>query len=921
MGVMLTSAVLAAAPCTLYKAGDIANARENVRQHPWAQRVLAEWERSAAAILGCDRAFIDSMIAELTPWTTYGNNCPACVGSKSSLGEVGLYRWNSDRPDELVCKYCATVYPSPAYPETGRLECPRQGQSFTYYETEAERAHPEARDGKHAYRWASWPVHSSWSGLIRYYRANWCIRQVPRLAQLYALTGELAYAERCLWIMDRVARCYPNWLYHSYNGTFADCPPAEAALEMGRHPRAGHFAREIIVNPCGLHQEKDYAYLNAGFWGAGRYGTGSEECSMLLDMAVAYDLVREARREDGTRLLDAASEKRIVEDLILAGCADRENWAEINNKAGPNRALSAAVGILFQRPASVRRALEGFERLLDECFHVDGFCRESPSYSSMHLSLMADIPLILRGYSDPPGYMPAKGPRLERFDPFRHLPRYGLALDSMMRMTAPGRRPPVLGDSHSTASLSAYHVEALAYWYDRGYAALLETLLGKPLGEQGGEYALWFRPADLVAAGAGPLPLRTEWFPGWHVGVLRGRDPQGSMALYLNGYEVHGHRHDDTLGLVLYAHGRELASDRGYIWDDPRNAWTASTLAHNLVTVDDQNQGRKGRASRLLLFGSTPMVQVIESEANAYAQCDVYQRTCVLVPLGGEDCYVIDIFRVRGGRRHSYGLQSNGALAGVAGLELTPSARSHRWLSNFRTGPAPAGLRVTWKDQDVQMCLLALTSADQAVLADAPGWRSCKGAELNAAPIQQLFLERAAAGEGPLESLFVTVLVPYRTTLPVRSAQLLPTVSAGTVAVAVESTAGRDVLVLSPGGEACTVAGLTLQGRFGMVRLGAGQPPALALIDGARLAFGEQELRAEPPAAAAAVTAVDGRTFILADELTAAWRPGDYVLAGDTGYEIEAVSGRRLTVRDYPAGMCARVRLMPTATSVTEAPR
>ena len=917
MATLLGAIAWGAAPCTLYKPADIANARENLERHPWAQQVLAGWTRRAEPILACDRAFIESMISELTPWTTYGNNCPACVGRQSSLGEVGLYRWSLSRPEELVCKYCGTVYPNAAYPETGRLECPRMGQSFSYYETEAERAHPDDRSGKHAYRWASWPVHTSWSGLLRYYKANWCISQVPTLAKLYALTGDLAYAERCLWIMDRVARCYPNWLYHSYNGTFADCPPAEAALEIGRHPRAGRFPKDVIINPCGLHQEKDYAYLNAGFWGAGRFGTGSEECSTVLEMAVAYDLVREARRQDGVRLLDAATEKRVVEDLILAGCADRENWAEINNKAGPNRALSAAVGILFQRPASVRRALQGLDRLLDECFHADGFCRESPSYSSMHLSLMGDIPLLLRGYSDPPDYQPEAGPRLERFDPFRHLPRYRLALESMVRMIAPDRRPPVLGDTHRSAGLSPYHAEVLTYAYDRQYAPLLQTVLGAPLAQTGGEYALWFRPADLEAKAEAALPLRTEWFPGWHVGVLRGADPQGSTALYLNGYAYHGHRHDDTLGLVLYGHGRELASDRGYIWDDPRNAWTSSTLAHNLVTVDGQNQIRKGRQSKLLLFGSTPLAQVIEAEANAYAQCDVYRRACVLVPLADGGCYVVDVFRVRGGKHHSYGFQCNGRLATLEGLQLAPLARPHRWLNALRSGPGTVPFTATWDEGEVQTSLRVLTPAEHVVVADAPGWRSSKGADLNAAPIQQLFLERQAPGETALESLFVTVMVAHRGESPVRSARLLPAPASAAVAVEVRLDSGRDLVLLNPGPDPLLVEGVTLAGRFGLVRQGANPVADLALVDGVSLAAGAQTLRLEAAVAPLAVAAVEERTFVLAQEPGEGWRPGAWFLAGDTGYEVESVDGRRVVVRDYPALPCEQVRLLPAASVVT----
>ncbi len=921
MALLAGAWMCAAAPVTLYKGSDLENARENVRRHAWAKRVVDGWRRSSARILSCDRATIDSMIGELTPWTTYGNNCPVCVGKKSSMGEVGLYRWSVDRPDEVSCKYCGTVYPHPDYPETGRLECTRMGQTFTYYETAEERAHPEDRSGRYAYRWASWPVHTSWSGLIRYYRANWCIRQVPTLAKLYALTGELAYAERCIWVMDRLARVYPGWLYHSYNGTFADCPPAEAAREMGRHPRAGRFPKDVIINPCGLHQEKDYAYLNAGFWGAGRFGTGTEECSTILDVTVAYDLIRGARRPDGTPLLDAATEKRLVEDLILAGCADRENWAEINNKAGPNRALSAAVGILFGRPEGARRALEGFERLLAECFHSDGFCRESPSYSSMHLSLMADIPIVLRGYSDPAGYTPAQGKRFDDFNPFQHVERYRLALESMVRMTAPSRRPPVLGDTHWQSGLSAYHAEVLTYWYDRDYAPLLQRVLGAPLEETGGEYALWFRPADLEATTEAALPLHTEWFPDWRVGVLRGPDPQGSMALYLNGYGHHGHRHDDTLGLILYSFGQERVSDRGYIWDDPRNAWTKSTESHNLVVVDGQNQGRKGREARLLLFGSTPMAQVIEAEAKAYEQCDLYRRACVLVPLAGEACYVLDVFRVRGGRRHSYGLQCNGTLAGVTGVDLAPLERQHPWLKAFRSGVPAGPWQATWSEDAVETTLHLLSPGDRAVVADAPGWRSCKGTDLNAAPIQQAFLEREAAGEGPLESCFVAVIASRQAGgKPLQSVRLLPSEPAGSVAVEVVSDAGTDVLLMSPDGTPCRSGDVALEGRFGMVRRPADGPPSLALVDGVRLTAGSAVLSLDQAPAAEAVSAVEGWTMVLLRAPGAGWQPGAWVLAGDTAYQIEAVEGPRVRVRDYPVGACHEARVMPVASVIGERP-
>jgi len=563
-------------PCTLYKAADVAKARENVKRYKWAQAIVNGWKRSVDYVMQQDRQFFEDMTPELTPWTYFGQNCPACVGKQSSMGECGLYRWNVKEPDKLVCKYCGTVYPNPDYPETGSMTCPKMGQTFTYYETPEERAHPDENPAKYALKWVSWPIHTSWTGLIRRYKGHYCASKVFPLAKLYALTGEVEYAERCAWILDILAERYPNWLFHSYNGTYADCPPAEAAANLGKYGGGGKFPKEVIIDPFNRHQHKDYATLCNGFWGSGRFDTSGCH-SFHLHWTVAYDLIHEARHEDGTRVISPEMDKRIVNDLLLAACDDMENWNDINNKCGPGRALSAAVGILFERPSSARRALDGFELLMDKSFHFDGFCKESPSYSAMHLGLMRNIPEILRGYSDPEGYQPEEGERFDNLNPFEHVVRYRLALESMVRMLGPHKRYPCIGDTGHTAGLSPDYVEILADRYSHDYAGLLETVQKAKLSERGSEYALWYRDPDMRADAEANLPLHSEWFPGWHVAVMRGPDPYGDSALYLNAYAYHGHRHQDTLGIIYYAFGQELASDRGYIWDDPRNAWTVRT--------------------------------------------------------------------------------------------------------------------------------------------------------------------------------------------------------------------------------------------------------------------------------------------------------------------------------------------------------
>lgn len=905
------SATALAEPVTLYKPADLARARAQIAKHPWAQEILDGYRRSTAYVMAQEDGFCARLVPALTPWPTYGQSCPVCVGKQSSMGETGLWNWSVERPDEIVCKYCKTVFPNADYPETGVLEAPVMGQRFTYYETPEERAHPDDRSGKHAFRWASWPVHTSFTGVVRSRRASWVASQALPLAKVYALTGETAHAKRCLQVLDAVATAYPHWLYYSYNGTYADCPPGEAAAEMGRHRPAGKFPLGVIRTafPHLEDRNKDgFGELNNGFWGAGRLSPGAGgEGSYLFDFTVAYDLVKDAAGDDGRRLLTADVKQRIEQDLLLAGCADLENYADINNKCGPGRALSGAVGILFGRPEGVRRALDGFQKLMEGAFHFDGFCRESPSYSSMHLGLMEDIPELLAGYSDPPGYQPAQGARLDDFDPFEELPRYRLALESMVRMLAPNRKYPVIGDTHYTAGLSPRYAEILCAHYGPKYEPLLLAAQDAPLAEKGSEYALWHRdPALGETVALEPLPLRSEYFPGWQVAVLRAGGADSPTALYVNGYQMHGHRHYDTLGLIYYDHGRELASDRGYIWDDPRNAWTKGTLSHNLVTVDGQNQRGGDRASTLELFGTSPEVELTQSSADAYEQCDTYRRATALVRLSPTRTYALDIFEVSGGKLHQYGLQCNGTLTGVEGLTPQPLDGQLSYLTNLREAkPAPAGWRASWQDGQAGLQCLMLTPTDRLLVTDAPGWRSYKGDQLHAPPIQQLLAERS--GEN-LSSRFVSVLAPHQAAPEPLTGQLLAEDETA-VLVEVVTPGRRDLLAWSRDDAPHALGPVRLTGRFGYVSLDeAGQVRASWLLAGTSLTYGDQTWTLPAARTKVAVTQRDGTSLTLAEPVDAA--PGDYLLCAGTGFEAAKVAGPVLTVRDYPVPETAEVEVL-----------
>jgi len=197
-------------PCTLYKPENLEIARQNLEKHAWARSQLESYRRYVTRIMEMDDEVIYELVPELTPGVSYGHVCANCVGEKCSPGETGVFRWSIDNPDQIVCKYCGTIYPNPDHPETGSITAPRMGQTFTYYLTPEERAHPEDDTGKYAWRWASWPIHVSWRGLIRLNKATWVYKHALPMAKVYALTGEVEYAEKCAVILDAFARTYPN---------------------------------------------------------------------------------------------------------------------------------------------------------------------------------------------------------------------------------------------------------------------------------------------------------------------------------------------------------------------------------------------------------------------------------------------------------------------------------------------------------------------------------------------------------------------------------------------------------------------------------------------------------------------------------------------------------------------------------------
>jgi hypothetical protein len=451
---------------------------------------------------------------------------------------------------------------------------------------------------------------------------------------------------------------------------------------------------------------------------------------------------------------------------------------------------------------------------------------------------------------------------------------------------------------------------------------------------------LWRRPADLQAGGPMKLPLRSEWFPGWHVGVLRGGREANDTALYFNGNEHHwtvqtGHRQKDILSVSYYAYGEELASDRGYfsgsgaLLADGRSgqSWVSSTLSHNLVVVDEADQASRKCGSNLELFGAAPGVEVVQASAfNAYPQCEDYRRTSALVRTPEGQTYVVDLFRVKGGNVHQYSFQCNGSPAGWKPAQLAPQPAElapawSTWLRNPQAVAPDTPSTFSWRYRDVGLDLTLLNTRetlDRVIIADAPGWRRATPEELKKPPIRQILAEnRAKNPKDALVSQYAAVIAPYNAAgSPVVAARLLQCdLQSGVVAVEVKLAGRTDYIISTRDQQQRQYGPATAAGQFALLSVDdRGRPVQGYLLNGVSLECGKVRIALPQPNTVLKVRSAADRTFHLAEPLPPRLAvAGAYLLAGEaprTGFEVESASGDAITVRDYPAITCDEVTLL-----------
>lgn len=441
-------------------------------------------------------------------------------------------------------------------------------------------------------------------------------------------------------------------------------------------------------------------------------------------------------------------------------------------------------------------------------------------------------------------------------------------------------------------------------------------------------------PAEVKRLAAQAPPLRSTLAPVRGFAVMRTGSGDSRTALFFDfGYAHAAHSHADRLNINIFADGREFIPEMGYpeymdsIAPSP-GGWTTHTVSHATVEVNEKRQ-LEGVFGDLHAFVEADGLRYVDASCeDAYVHCGVtlYRRSLVLIDIPG-GAYTVDIFRVRGGKRHDYlfhGFPTDVALDGPA---LSDPRQGTLAGENVAFGTKPEGVFPYHVDNsgyqylyDVQTCEMrapytARWTADDGVSFSAyfiPGgaetFMLTKGyprpSSKSLPPMP--FLVRRVIPSGPdAVSTFASVLSVEKAKPCIIEAKRIPLSSSSgpeAYGILIRHTWGEDLVLstTSTTGRAASADGkFSLSGQLGVASWRNGKLERLTLVGGTEFSANGKKVRLAAPESNAVVRQVRDNSLVL-DRTIPASAAGQ-VLFGyrapvETSYWVKAVSGKTVEV-------------------------
>ena len=755
----------------------VSRARANAQTHPWAAEIR------------------DSLIAAAEPWMKmsdddlwglmFGNSirrswqvwsnghCPAC------RKPVPMYEWVADAlalPWKMRCPRCRETFPKNDFLAFYRSGLTEQG---VFDPARADRSrlfntdHPAAADPLHSFgvddgegyaqdgnRWrfiGAYLIYGQWKQAI--------VGGIRNLAAAYVATGEPTYAHKAGVLLDRVADLYPTFDFGK-EGVMYEGPP-----------RAGYVS------------------------------TWHDACVEVHDLALAYDAVFEGLVRDRSLvafLAGKAAAYRVanpkstfadvqlnIEDRIFRDTLGHRPKIESNYPS--TDVTMTTLETVLDWPANRAEVLARLDSVVSKATAVDGVTGEKGIAGYATIAPRAIAELLGRYARVDPTFIR---------DALVHHPRLHAMFRFHLDTWCLGQYYPRTGDTGSFAEKTPNY-SGLAFsrnpgitpssytflwelYQGTGDKDLVRVLYGANAASTNGlPYDLFAadpggfqtRVAQVIAEGGADPKLASVNKREWGLAVLRAGEGANARAAWLDYDSGERHGHADAMTMGLFAKGLDLLPDFGYPpvqyggWSAPPAVWYTQTAAHNTVAVDGQNT-RTGIGKTTLWFDGEQL-HVVRAAGAQLIGGQQYERTIALIDISAQDSYLLDVFRVVGGKDHARFLHGHFGRLSTQGLSLMPAEEGTfgAVMRNFKRDRRPSeGWSADWSIEDRLQYLppgsdVHLRHTDltrNAEVETAEAWvavGSLGGTE--EAWIPSVLVRRCAV-EPPLASTFVAVLEPYQ---------------------------------------------------------------------------------------------------------------------------------------------------------------
>lgn len=802
-------------PCEL-----VACARTNASQYAWASNISASLETAARPWVELSDDELWGLMFGNTirrAWQVWSDGyCPACKRP------VPMYEWIADalgQPWKMRCPHCRELFPKNDF-----LKFYRSGlnEQNVFDPKRADRSllfnleHPDPADPLHKFgvddgegyveggkRWrfiGAYLIYGQWKQAI--------VVGIRNLAAAYVVTGNKAYAHKAGVLLDRVADLYPTFDFGK-----------EGVMYEGA-PRAGYIS------------------------------TWHDACVEVRELALAYDAVSEELAQDNALLNFLAAKaakhkldnpkasfadvRRNIEDRIFRDTLAHREKIESNYPSTDE--TIAIIRTVLGRPGNREEIISMLDEIITTSTAVDGLTGEKgiAGYSVIAPHGVAQL-LGLYDRANP-GFLREtvkRHPRLR--DMFRfHLDT--LCLDKYYPRTGDTgvfaertsgyaglqfTKNPGINPSSYTFLWRLYEATG-----DVDFVRLMHRANGGSV--EGLPYDLFvvdprdfeLKVAKVIQDNGADIELRSVNKTNWCLAILRSGKGSHARAAWLDYDSGERHGHADAMTIGLFANGLDLLPDFGYPpvqyggWNAPRAVWYTQTAAHNTVAVDGRNtKAGKGKAT---LWFDGAQFRAVRAEGPHLASAQEYTRTLLMADISEESSYVVDAFRVAGGREHTKFIHGYFGRLWANGVSPAPVTENRfgEVMRNFSCDPAPsAPWSVDWLVEDRLKCLarpasVRLRHTDltrDAAVTFAEAWVSVNGfSGTDEAWVPSVIVTRRAE-QAPLKTTFVGVFEPYEDTPKIRSVRRVELESADGralgdefVGLAIELADGRrDLLIMA----------------------------------------------------------------------------------------------------------------------------